>query len=198
MAGAFKILSVFLIGIIFGFSPLAEIFRTADVGTYALHTLIFLIGVTLGGEAKFFESFRLVDRKALLIPLAIVAGSLLGASAAGIFLKSIGISGALAAGSGLGFYSASATVAAKLGGASVGTLTLLANIFREIATFIFAPVLRRRFGPLSIIASGGATAMDTTLGVIIRSAGKEYAPLALISGFVLTLAVPLLIGLILG
>jgi uncharacterized membrane protein YbjE (DUF340 family) len=46
------------------------------------------------------------------------------------------------------------------------------------------------------ILSAGATAMDTTLPVIIRYSGKDFLFTALISGIILTILTPLLISLI--
>ncbi|MBN2047332.1 MAG: LysO family transporter, partial [Anaerolineaceae bacterium] len=45
-------------------------------------------------------------------------------------------------------------------------------------------------------ASAGATAMDTTLPVIQKHAGKEYTLIAVYSGVILSLSVPILIPLI--
>jgi uncharacterized membrane protein YbjE (DUF340 family) len=76
-------------------------------------------------------------------------------------------------------------------------VALLSNIFREVATLLTTPILVRYFGKLAGIASGGATAMDTTLPVISRYSGKEYAIIALFSGIVLTILVPFLVTFIL-
>jgi uncharacterized membrane protein YbjE (DUF340 family) len=45
--------------------------------------------------------------------------------------------------------------------------------------------------------SGGATATDTTLPIIVQCAGAEYAVLAVFSGMVLSLLVPFLITFLL-
>jgi len=52
------------------------------------------------------------------------------------------------------------------------------------------------FGKLSPIASGGATSMDTTLPVIAKFSGREYAVISVFSGVVLTILVPFIITLI--
>jgi len=77
-----------------------------------------------------------------------------------------------------------------------GSLTVLVNLIREISTLTLAPVFVRFFGPWSTIASGGATAMDTTLPVVARFSGEEYVLPSVYSGVVLTLAVPLLLTLV--
>jgi uncharacterized membrane protein YbjE (DUF340 family) len=68
---------------------------------------------------------------------------------------------------------------------------------REFITLIGTPLLARYFGRLAPIASGGATSMDTTLPVITRSVGTDYAVISVVNGVVLTALVPLLITAIL-
>jgi uncharacterized membrane protein YbjE (DUF340 family) len=62
---------------------------------------------------------------------------------------------------------------------------------------LLTPILVKYFGNLAGIASGGATAMDTTLPVITRYSGKSYAVVAVFSGIVLTILVPFLVTFIL-
>jgi uncharacterized membrane protein YbjE (DUF340 family) len=80
----------------------------------------------------------------------------------------------------------------------MGTIALLSNIMREIFTLLMTPFLVRIAGPLSPIASGGATSMDTTLPIISLYSGREFAVIALFSGIVLTVLVPFLVPFILS
>jgi uncharacterized membrane protein YbjE (DUF340 family) len=75
-------------------------------------------------------------------------------------------------------------------------IALLANIIREVITLISVPILVR-LGNLAPIAAGGATSMDTTLPLISRYVPCEYTVIAVFSGLVLSMIVPLLIPLIL-
>jgi uncharacterized membrane protein YbjE (DUF340 family) len=68
---------------------------------------------------------------------------------------------------------------------------------REVATLLMTPVLVKYFGKLAPIAAGGATSMDTTLPVIAKFTGTEYAIIAVFSGTVLTIIVPFLVTFIL-
>jgi len=77
----------------------------------------------------------------------------------------------------------------------LGTIALLANIFREVLALLLAPLLVRYFGKLAPIAAGGATTMDTTFPVIVRYSGKEYSVVSIYHGFVTDLAVPFLVTL---
>ncbi len=77
----------------------------------------------------------------------------------------------------------------------MGVIALLANISREVITLLLAPLFARITGKLSPIASGGATSMDTTLPIIIKSSGKEYLIHSMIHGVILTILVPFLVSL---
>jgi len=76
-------------------------------------------------------------------------------------------------------------------------IALLSNIIREIATLLLAPLLARYLGRLAPVAAGGATAMDTTLPIIVQVSGEEYGVMAIVSGVLLTTAVPVLVTLLL-
>ena len=103
----------------------------------------------------------------------------------------------MAVGAGFGYYSLSSVFITQLHSHSLGVVALLSNIFREVATLLATPILVSYFGNLAGIASGGATAMDTTLPIISKYSGKEYAIIAVFSGIVLTILVPFLVTVIL-
>jgi uncharacterized membrane protein YbjE (DUF340 family) len=77
-------------------------------------------------------------------------------------------------------------------------VALLANVMREVITLLAAPIFAVLFGKIAPIASGGATSMDTTLPIISKASGKEYAMVSLFHGIVLTVLVPFLVTLVLG
>ncbi|MGE5404490.1 MAG: lysine exporter LysO family protein [Candidatus Saccharibacteria bacterium] len=128
----------------------------------------------------------------VLITVGSVAGGLLAAKILGTGLLVTG-----AVGGGMGYYSLTAAILTQNGGAEPGFVAFLANFLREVLTFFLTPLLAR-FSRLAPIALGGATTMDTTLAVIKRSLGEEYAILGLLSGAVLTLVVPFLLVFILS
>jgi uncharacterized membrane protein YbjE (DUF340 family) len=103
----------------------------------------------------------------------------------------------MAVGAGFGYYSLSGILIAEISGEELGVVALLANIFREVLTLTLAPLLVKWFGKYAVIASGGATAMDTTLPVVVRYSGKEMAVVAVFSGLVLSILVPVLVPFIL-
>ena len=198
MKGTFLILACFVVGVLAGvLVPDEWNGDPAPITSVVLYVLLFLAGASVGGDKRVWESLKAIRPKILLLPLGIIAGSLLGAAAISLLLP-VTLRDALAIGSGMGYYSLSSVLIADLRGESLGALALLSNIMRELLTFVLAPLLVRVGGKLGPIASGGATVMDTTLPVAIKYSGKEYVVVGFISALLVTLAVPVLIAVILG
>jgi uncharacterized membrane protein YbjE (DUF340 family) len=139
-----------------------------------------------------------VGRKDLLVPVSVVIGSILGGVLVSLVLSDVDIIEGAAVGAGFGYYSLSSVMISQLRGDELGTIALVANIIREVTTILAAPVMVRFLGPLSSIACGGATTMDTTLPLIIKYSGKEYAMTSVINGILLTCLVPVLVPFILA
>jgi len=102
----------------------------------------------------------------------------------------------MAIGSGFGYYSLSSILISKIRNETLGVIALIANISREIFTLIATPLLVKYLGKIAPIASAGATSMDTTLPVIVKYCGEEYAIISLFSGVALTVLVPVIITVI--
>ena len=60
-------------------------------------------------------------------------------------------------------------------------------------TLLFAPLMVRWFGNLAPISAGGATSMDTTLPIITRYTGNDYAVVSIFHGFLVDFTVPFLV-----
>lgn len=197
MKGTVLILACFVMGIGAGlFVPDQINVDPSDIISIVLYVLLFLAGASVGGDKRVWEILRRVRPKILLLPAGIITGSLLGAAAISFFIP-ISLRDALAIGSGMGYYSLSSILITDLRGETLGALALLSNIFRELLTFVLAPLLIWLGGKVGPIASGGATVMDTTLPVVIKYSGKEYVVIGFISALLVTLSVPILIALIL-
>lgn len=199
MKGSLTILCCFVAGLLAGlFSDLPPLVTESDLTLWVLYALIFFVGMGIGGDATCFSVLKKSNLRIVLIPAAVAVGSLAGAAGASLFFSDLSIRDAMAIGSGLGYYSLSSIYITELRGETLGTIALLSNILREIATLLAAPLLATWFGKTAPLASAGATAMDTTLPIITRSAGKDMAILALFSGVVLTIAVPILVSFLLS
>ena len=122
-----------------------------------------------------------------------ILGTLAGTAVVSIFLSHRSLTDCLAVGSGFGYYSLSSIFITEYKGGELGTVALLANISREILTLLAAPLLVRWFGRLASISAGGATTMDTTLPVILQTAGQEFVVVSIFHGFVVDFSVPFLV-----
>ena len=199
MKGSLIILLCFVSGVVTGlFGNLSPAIMDSDLTLWVLYLLIFFVGISIGGDSTTFSVLKKSNVRIVLIPISIAAGSLGGAAVAGLFLEDITLKDAMAIGSGLGYYSISSIYITEMRGEVLGTVGLLSNILREIFTLLSAPLLVAWFGRTAPIASAGATAMDTTLPIITMNSGKRYAIIALFSGVVLTIAVPVLVTFILS
>ncbi|MCL1822139.1 MAG: lysine exporter LysO family protein [Prolixibacteraceae bacterium] len=197
MKNSLIIFSFFVAGLLLGISRKLPAFLTAiDLSTPVLYVLLFLIGISLGADKNMKQFFRQINFKIALIPLGVCIGTLAGACIVS-FLLPLTVRETMAVGAGFGWYSLSSVFIGKLHSQSLGVIALLSNVTREILTLLLTPLLVRHVGKLSGIASGGATAMDTTLPIIIRASGKEYAFVSIFSGLALSVLVPLLVTFIL-
>lgn len=198
MKSSIVIIIFFALGITLGYFVEESLFVfNDDLSTYALHFLLFLIGISIGADLKVFRIIKKLHYKILFVPLSVIIGTLAGVAAVSGFISDVTLNECLAIGSGFGYYSLSSIYITELRGESLGVIALLSNIIREVITLIAAPVMLAVFGRLAPIASGGATSMDTTLPIITRYSGKEYAVISIFSGTVLTVLVPFMVTLFL-
>ena len=198
MKGSLIIIAFFITGLLLALLfEIPEQYLSADASTYALYFLMFLVGIGVGSDAKVIQVLRNMNLKILLVPLCVIAGTALGLVALYFLYPVYKLDEYMAIGAGYGYYSLSSIFITEIRGQLLGVVALLSNIIREIITLLFTPVLYKYFGKLAPIASGGATAMDTTLPVITKYVGKEYAIVSVFSGVVLTILVPVIIPLIL-
>jgi len=196
MRSSIVIVSFFVIGVCVGlirFVPDAIIHN--DYSQWALYLLLFLIGVSVGADPNSIKAVKELNIRIVLIPVITIVGTTLGIVSVYLFMK-IDFTDALAVGYGFGYYSLSSIFITEIRGDEMGVVALLSNIFREIITLLAAPAMALFFGKLAPIVSGGATSMDTTLPIITRSSGKEYAIISLFHGIVLSFLVPILVTIV--
>jgi uncharacterized membrane protein YbjE (DUF340 family) len=170
----------------------------SEVGTYVLFVMIFLVLFTAGGDHRTYELVRSQGARMLLVPAATVAGNLLGVLLLALFYDQLTFRQILAVGSGFGYYTFSSVFIQEMEGATVGAIALVANVLREVATLVLAPVVFRYLGGNACVAMGGATVSDSTLPIIARACGKDIVPVAFVSGLIITMIVPFLLMAILG
>jgi uncharacterized membrane protein YbjE (DUF340 family) len=152
-----------------------------------LMLLLLLIGVELGNSGMSLKQI-FVNRSGMLIALTVALSSWFGGIICGLLLD-IPIYQALALSSGFGWYSLAGILMTDHLGPVYGGASFIIELSRELVALVLIPFLMIR-SPATAIGYAGATAMDFTLPVIQASGGIRCVPVAIVSGFLLSLAVP--------
>lgn len=168
-----------------------------NLSLYVLWVMLFVIGMGIGFDLSALRIIKDMGLRVALIPGLAALGTLAGCFLASAILPDLGARQSLIAGTGFGYYSLASVVVAEAAGEDLGTITLIANVFRELFALVAAPLLARLFGPLAPVSAAGAPAMDTCLPAIVFASGERYGIVALFSGLVFTMLVPLLLPLVL-
>lgn len=196
MKGSLIIVSFFIVGIVLGLNHiLTEFLVTTNLSYYALCALMFCVGISIGNDKTAFKDFKQLNPRIVFLPVMTILGTLAGCFVISFFLSERSVTDCMAVGSGFGYYSLSSIFITQYKGAELGTIALLSNIMREVLTLLCAPILVKWFGSLAPISAGGATTMDTTLPIITRCSGKQFAVISIFHGFVVDFSVPFLVTL---
>ncbi len=191
------ILAVLVLGIGAGFVMPETISAMVDsASSYMLLILLFSVGIDMGLNKEVFTRIKELGFKILLIPFGVVVGSLCGGFLTAL-LTELPVKDGLAISAGLGWYSLSGILITEAGNPVGGTISFLANVFREMLTFIVVPFIASHLNYYCAIAPAGATAMDTTLGIISKNTNATVAVLSFVSGVICTLVVPVLVPIFL-
>lgn len=191
------ILLVLVLGIGAGYFMPTDLSALIDhASSYMLMLLLFSVGIDMGLNKEVFTRIKELGIKILLIPFGVVVGSLCGGSIAALLVK-LSLKDGLAISAGLGWYSLSGILITEAGNPVGGTIAFLSNVFREMLTFIIVPFVASHLNYYCAIAPAGATAMDTTLGIISKNTNSTIAVLSFVSGVICTLLVPILVPLFL-
>ncbi len=167
-----------------------------DYSSIMLLILLFSVGIDMGLNKGVFVQIKQLGLRILLIPIGVILGSLTGGALVSILVQ-MPVKEGLAISSGLGWYSLSGILLTEAGNPTGGAISFLSNVFREMIAFISIPFLAKYLNGYTAIAPAGATAMDTTLGVISKNTDSKFAVLAFVSGVICTLMVPILVPIFL-
>ncbi|MDR2892260.1 MAG: lysine exporter LysO family protein [Deltaproteobacteria bacterium] len=198
LTGSLIILGFFVAGLLLAKSgTLPPDLYSGNLSLYLLWLMLFCVGAGVGFDLGSLLIVRELGLRVLLIPLLTVAGAFAGACLA-FPLLDLDLRSCLITSAGLGYYSLASVVVSESCGAAMGSISLIANLFRELFCLLATPLLVRLIGPLGTVAASGAPAMDTCLPVIARSTNERYAIIAIFNGLVLTILVPVLLPLLIG
>lgn len=162
------------------------------ISTYALAVLLFGVGLDIGLNREVLKQVKTLGWQILFLPFLVAVGSIGGAFLVALCFG-MAANEATAVGAGFGWYSLSGVLLAKIHSVELGSLAFLANVFRELLTIIFLPLVVKYLGKITAIAPGGATTMDVTLPLIKEAAGEEMVIPAFVNGAILSALVPILV-----
>jgi uncharacterized membrane protein YbjE (DUF340 family) len=180
-------------GILYGFYFMPGQYRfILDYGLIGALVILYVsVGVSQGANKTVFQYVRVLGVKIILLPVAIFAGSVIGGFVAGAVLQLPMYISVIAA-SGMSFYSITGAYMTQNFGIEAGTYGFVVNVMREFFTILFMPFLVK-ISKGSPIAGGAAGNMDTMLAPVTKFVGAELGLVTLLTGTLLTLAVPFLL-----
>lgn len=187
-----------VIGVILGYFLVLYI-RTFILDYMLIGSLVILyisVGISLGSNRKVFKYIGILGFRVIYIPIAIFSGSLLGGFAAGTLLGVPLYTSVMSAG-GMSYYSLTGAYMTQAYGIQAGTYGFVVNVMREFFTVLLLPFLIR-ISKGSPIASGAAGNMDTMLVPVTKFVGAELGLVTLITGVILTFAVPFILPVLYG
>ncbi|MEF1282223.1 lysine exporter LysO family protein, partial [Vibrio fortis] len=156
---------------------------------WILFALLFFIGIQLRNSGLTLRQI-LLNKHGMVIAATIIVTSMLGGVIAA-YLLDIPLFRALAMSSGFGWYSLAGILMGDAFGPVYGGASFMLELLRELVALVVIPMLIRSY-PCTSIGYAGATAMDFTLPVIQTTGGVRCVPIAIVSGFILSLLVPVL------
>ncbi|MDZ7851137.1 MAG: lysine exporter LysO family protein [Halomonas sp.] len=195
MAGSLALVATVVAGVVIGllleWLTGSGLFATAEtLAEWVLYALLALIGCQLRNSGMSLRQIVL-NRFGLAIALTLATSSLVGGLLAAPLLDLAWNEG-LALAAGFGWYSLSGILVGDQLGPLMGGVAFFNDLARELLAFVLIPLVIRNHAALAI-GYGGATSMDFTLPVIQQHGGVSCVPVAVVSGFILSLMSPPLI-----
>lgn len=185
-----KLVGVVALGLIIGLLLNVDLSWVEQASGHILLLLLFFVGIQLRNSGMTLRQI-ILNKKGVIIAAVILVTSLLGGIIAALLLG-IPINNGLAMASGFGWYSLAGILIGDGLGSVYGGAAFLNELLREMLALIMIPLLINRY-PNTAIGYAGATAMDFTLPVIQNCGGIRCVPIAIVSGFILSMLVPILI-----
>ncbi len=158
--------------------------------------LLLMIGIIGADLAQIRLSRQWVSPAMLVLPGLVVVGSMLGGALVA-WLVDVPLKAGLALSSGYGWFSLSSVMVAEALGKAYGTMALSIDLLRELLAFVILYAVGR-WWPVVGLAAAGATAMDSSLPIIKQVCSPSVIPMAMVSGFLLTLLAPFMMSLFLA
>ena len=183
MKGSLTVVAFFCAGCLMGVANDFQ-FDLHDLSMYVLYALMFQVGIGIGSNKKLKELVKSLRPKMLLVPMATIVGTLLFSAFASLLLSQWSVLITQVKEPSIGLQLAT----------ELGTIALLANIFREMMALLGAPLIRKYFGKLAPISAAGVNSMDVLLPSITQYSGKDVIPIAIFHGILIDMSVPVFVS----
>ncbi|MFP3229828.1 MAG: lysine exporter LysO family protein [Caldisphaera sp.] len=184
-------LGVFTVGLLIGLFVKFPTNYIENIAVYWLYILLGLIGVVIGISAKDILKTAIRGIKnGVLLTVSVFIGDIISGLVISLILKQ-SLNYALSISIGSGWYSLIGPFI-SIYNPYYGVIGFVSNLLREAYTLSLYPILYSIFGVPSI-AMGGATTMDTSLGIIVKYSGIENSSSALMQGLIITVILPFIL-----
>lgn len=186
-------------GILSGYFLLPDWFIdiSGNLMVVGLCLLLFFVGVDMGREGTVAKHFKKAGVRVLVFPFAIIAGTFAGALIGALILPSLGARDALAIGAGFGWYTLAPVMLAQYS-TYVSAVSFMHNVMRELFGILLIPIVAKKIGYIETVALPGSAAMDVCLPIVEKATRSDIAVYSFISGVIMSIAVPVLVGFIAG
>lgn len=174
-----------LVGVLFNF----DLSWVDTASEWILFLLLFFIGIQLRNSGLTLGQI-LLNKHGMIIAAVVMVTSWIGGAISALVLD-IPVYKGLAMASGFGWYSLAGILMGDAFGPVYGGASFMIELLRELISLVLIPMFISR-KPCTSIGYAGATAMDFTLPVIQTTGGVRCVPVAIVSGFILSLLVPVL------
>lgn len=162
-----------------------------------LSILLALVGYDLGLEGGLMKKIKSIGFRCLVLPICIMIGTMGMGFIYGL-IGSLTMRESLAVFAGMGWYSLGSAIIMNAGHMTASAVSFLHNIFREVASLLFIPVMASKIGYYESIAMPAAPGMDCCLPTVKKYTNGEMVIYSLISGIITSFAVPVLVPLMIG
>lgn len=167
----------------------------SDIVIYTLYAMVFAISIGIGAQYRDGEGER-ISAKALLYCASTVAGSLLAAVLMSLLLP-VTAKDALICASGMGWYSLSTGLVYAYSPA-LSVATFVYCVSREILAIFIMPALIKKFRRPEVVAVGGTATIQSCVACATVSGDNSIVLYGLLVGTVISMLVPLMIGILTG
>ena len=190
-------ISVYALVFVMGLRMGANREVTDNLGVIGVQALLAFVGFGMGLEGKLKAMLRGAGLGIVLVPLAMVAGSLL-AGVVYSLLSPMTLREGLAISAGFGWYTLAPSVISGAGHAVAGAVSFLHNVLRETLGIILLPLAASKIGCIEAVTLPGTCAMDVCPPIVERSCSAETLPYSFTTGMAACLFSALLVPLIMG